>query len=179
MRIRVIVLVLVIGALASSAATAGVYLGWKSYSDFCAYESSKSSGALSIGLDYRMGLLQIVKLGLGLEYTWGDVDYDCIDCGDASFDHVGARAEAIVPIWKPSITEVYLGGGLSYNWLSGPTIDDCDMDDNRAGVHGLAGVKVSPPVLPVWFLLEGRYEWLGQDPQITVGGVYLGVGFGL
>ncbi len=178
MKIRVLALVLLIGAVACSTATAGVYAGWKSYSDVCQDEDSKAKGAASVGVDYRMGLLRIVKLGLGLEYSWGDIDYDCLLCEDTSFKHVGARAEAIVPIFSPSITEFYIGGGLSYNWFFDVSIGGCDVKDNSTGIHGLAGVKIAPPVLPVWFTVEGRYEWLGKDPQITVGGVHLGVGFG-
>ncbi len=178
MKIRVIALVLLIGAVACSAATAGVYVGWKSYSDFCQDEDSKAKGVTSVGLDYRMGLLPLVKLGVGLEYSWGDIDYDCLLCEDTSFKHVGARAEAIVPVFSPSITEFYIGGGLSYNWFFDVSLDDCDAGDNSTGIHGLAGVKIAPPVLPVWFTVEGRYEWLDKDPQITVGGVHLGVGFG-
>jgi len=184
MKLRVIILMLLIGAVASSAATAGVYLGWKSYSDFCQDADSKAKSAAALGFGYQMGLLQIVELGLALEYSWGDIDYDCLLCEeeyleDASFKHVAARVEAIVPIFKPSITEFYIGGGLSYNWFYDVSLDDCGTEENRTGIHGLGGVKISPPVLPVWFTVEGRYEWLGSDPQITVGGVYLGVGFGL
>ena len=179
MKLSVIVLMLLIVAVASSTATAGIYAGWKSYSDFCQGEDSKSDGAVAVGFGYQMGLLQIVELGLALEYSWGDIDYDCLLCEDTSFKHVGARAEAIVPIFKPSITEFYIGGGLSYNWFYDVSLDDCGTGENMTGIHGLGGVKISTPVLPVWFTVEGRYEWLGSDPQITVGGVYLGVGFGL
>lgn len=178
MRIRVFVIALMLCVAMSSAASAGVYLGWKSYSDFCQGHDSKSSGAMSVGLDYRMGLLKFVKLGLGVEYGWGDIDYDCTLCEDTSFKHVGARAEAIVPVFKPSITEIYVGGGLSYNWFYDVSIGECDAGDSRVGLHGLAGIKIAPPALPVWFTLEGRYEWLGNDPQITVAGAYLGVGLG-
>lgn len=179
MRRCVIILVLLLGAAACSTATAGVYVGWKSYGDFCQDADSKARGATAVGFDYRMGLLPIVILGLGLEYTWGDIEYDCLLCKDTSFKHVGARAEAIAPIFSPSITEFYIGGGLSYNQFFDVSLDNCDAGDSRTGVHGLAGVKVSPRALPVWFNIEGRYEWLGKDPQITVGGVYLGVGLGL
>ena len=179
MKIRVIVLVLLTVAVASSTATAGIYAGWKSYSDFCQDEDSKATGAAALGFGYQMGLLQIVELGAAVEYSWGDIDYDCLLCDDASFKHIAARAEAIIPLFKPSITEFYIGGGLSYNWFFDMSLDDCDTDDSRTGIHGLGGVKISPPVLPVWFTVEGRYEWLGSDPQITVGGVYLGVGLGI
>ncbi|MFC1800282.1 hypothetical protein ACFL2Z_05200 [Candidatus Eisenbacteria bacterium] len=179
MRLRVIVLMLLISAVASSTATAGVYAGWKSYSDFCKDEDSKAKGAAALGFGYQTGLLQIVKLRAALEYSWGDIDYDCLLCKDTSFKHVAARAEAIIPIFKPSITEFYIGGGLSYNWFYDVSLDDCGTDKDMTGIHGLGGVKIAPPVLPVWFTVEGRYEWLGSDPQITVGGVYLGVGSGL
>ena len=178
MKIRVVVLVFLISVFACSTASAGAYLGWKSYSDFCDDFDSKSKGAMTLGLDYRMGLLRFVKLGVGLEYSWGDIDYDCEDCDDTSFKQLGARAEAVLPVFSPSITEFYVGGGLSYNWFWDVSLEDCDAGGNRTGIHGLAGVKIAPPVLPVWFTVEGRYEWLGKDPQITVGGVYLGVGLG-
>ena len=184
MTLRVTILMLLIGAVASSTATAGVYLGWKSYGDFCQDADSEARSAAAFGFDYQLGLLQIADLGLALEYSWGDIDYDCllcedIDLEDASFKHVAARAEARIPIFKPSITEFYIGGGLSYNWFFDVSLDDCGTDEKMTGIHGLGGVKISPPVMPVWFTVEGRYEWLGSDPRITVGGVYLGVGFGL
>jgi hypothetical protein len=169
---------LLIGAVASSTATAGVYAGWKSYSDFCKDEDSNATGA-ALGFGYQTGLLQVVEIAAALEYSWGDIDYDCPLCDDASFKHVAARAEAIIPVFKPSITEFYIGGGISYNWFFDMSLDGCDTDESRSGIQGLGGVKISPPVMPVWFTVEGRYEWLGGEPGITVGGVYLGVGFGL
>jgi hypothetical protein len=178
MRIRLFVMALLLGAVMCSAASAGVYVGWKSYGDFCQAGDSKAGGAMSLGLDYRIGLLELAKLAVGLEYSWGDIDYDCPLCKDTSFKHLGARAEALVPVSKFSFTEIYVGGGLSYNWFFDVAIGECDAGDNRVGVHGLAGARVSPPMLPVWFTAEGRYEWLGKNPQITVAGVYLGVGLG-
>jgi hypothetical protein len=184
MKFRVIVLMLLAVSVATSTATAGVYLGWKSYSNFCNDADSKSKSAAALGLGYQMGLLRVVRLGLAAEYSWGDIDYDCPLCDeeyleDASFKQASVRAEAIVPLFKPSITEFYIGGGLSYNWFFDVSLDACGSDESRAGIHGLGGVKIAPPVLPVWFTVEGRYEWLGSDPQIKVGGVYLGVGFGI
>jgi hypothetical protein len=178
LKIVVFVSVLLISVSAVSPARAGAFLGWKSYSDVCTDMGAESKNAMTLGIDYRFGLLKFVKLAAGLDYSWGDIEADCPGCGDASFNHIAVRGGVDVPFWRPSMTEVYVGGGLSYNWVSDPSDIGCEGDNARAGAYGHLGVKISPPVLPVWFLVEGRYEGLSGEPAITVSSLMLGVGLG-
>jgi hypothetical protein len=172
-----IAVALVVLALACPAARAGLHLGWKSYTDLCEGEDGKSSGAMGLGLGHRLGL-GLFELGVGLEYSWGDVDYESLSLDDASFEHLTARADVVVPVLSPAITEIYIGGGVSYNYLWGVSTSFCDTGGPRAGIHLLAGVRISPPILPVWGSAEGRYERLSGDPGIVVSGIYIGVGLG-
>lgn len=88
------------------------------------------------------------------------------------------------------IAAFYLGGGLSYHYVSplagpdlivdaigsqdiktAPKIADKVEREGSFGYHGLAGVRVKPPIVPIAFRVEGKYTVTGIDTFERPGGI--------
>jgi hypothetical protein len=178
MKIAVSASIVVLALSACGWASTDVTFGWRSYSgDLCEDSKAEPTGAKTIGIGYRSGLLPVLDLAMGLDYSWGDIDTGRRGSEDASFKHVAVRAAGAVPVYSPSITEIYVGGGLSYNYLDAVSIA-CLDDDSRFGFFGLAGVKVKLPGIPLSAYVEGQVERLTGKPGITVSSFLLGAGIG-
>ena len=89
------------------------------------------------------------------------------------------------------IAALYLGGGLGYHLVapvagpklvvdaigtgsinSSPNFEDKVKREGSFGYHGLVGVRLKPPIIPLAFRLEGKYTVTGIDTFERPGGIF-------
>jgi opacity protein-like surface antigen len=110
-----------------------------------------------------LGFIPFIELEGSAEVGWKKKSFDISGTtGDLTLKDFSLNATAKykfnLPLIKP-----YVGAGLGWHWLtyslslsSGGTIE-VPVDENRLGYHGLVGVALKLPALPLEFFAEGRY----------------------
>ena len=111
-----------------------------------------------------LGFLPVIELEGSAEVAWKKKEFDIAGTtGDLTLRDFSLNVTAkykfnMMPVIKP-----YIGAGLGWHWLSyslslssGGTIE-VPVDENRLGYHGVAGVALKLPALPLEFFAEGRY----------------------
>ncbi len=141
----------------------------------------------TIGVFLKIGTLRIIHLEASVEYAWKKKEIVLKVPGeersikaDFSINDLSLNGTAkyifSFPVLKP-----YLGLGagihrLVYGLSSGANTGFMPDDQNRIGIHGVAGIVLSFPVLPLEFLAEARYtniQTTGKSTHYTtiLGGV--------
>jgi len=146
-----------------------------------------SSSALSknmtmIGGHLKIGTLPIIDFELALEYAWKkkeitpEVDFTISDLGVIG----SAKYHLGLPVIKP-----YVGAGLGLHRMV-YSVKGYDVQaaiperENKLGYHGLVGVRISPPMSPVEFFVEGRYTYITTENKSTkYSAIYAGGTFNL
>lgn len=110
-----------------------------------------------------IGFIPIIELEGSAEVAWKKKSFDILGTtGDLTLKDFSLNATAKykfpLPVIKP-----YIGAGLGWHWLSysvslssGSSIE-VPVDENRLGYHGLVGLALKLPALPLEFFAEGRY----------------------
>ena len=117
-----------------------------------------------VGGHVVLGFLPVIELEGSAEVAWKKKSFDIAGTtGDLTLRDFSLNVTAkykfnMMPVIKP-----YIGAGLGWHWLvysfslsSGSSID-VPVDENRLGYHGVAGVALKLPALPLEFFAEGRY----------------------
>jgi len=117
-----------------------------------------------------LGFLPIIELEGSAEVAWKKKEFAFFDSSIASFSksdltlrdfslNITAKYKFnFFPVVKP-----YVGAGLGWHWLVYTTSSDSKyiigvpVDENRLGYHGLVGLALKLPALPLEFFAEGRY----------------------
>lgn len=111
-----------------------------------------------------LGFIPVIELEGSAEMAWKKKSFDILGTtGDLTLRDFSLNVTAkykfnVMPVIKP-----YIGAGLGWHWLtyslslsSGASVD-VPVDENRLGYHGLVGVALKLPALPLEFFAEGRY----------------------
>ncbi|HVP37110.1 MAG TPA: outer membrane beta-barrel protein [Terriglobales bacterium] len=110
-----------------------------------------------------LGFIPIIELEGSAEMAWKKKSFDIEgNTGDLTLRDFSLNATVKYkfpfPVIKP-----YIGAGLGWHWLtysvslsSGSSIN-MPVDENRLGYHGLVGLALKLPALPLEFFAEGRY----------------------
>ena len=110
-----------------------------------------------------LGFIPVIELEGSAEVAWKKKSFDIAGTtGDLTLKDFSLNATAKYkfpfPVIKP-----YIGAGLGWHWLtysfslgSAGTVE-VPVDENRLGYHGLVGVALKLPALPLEFFAEGRY----------------------
>jgi len=111
-----------------------------------------------------LGFLPVIDLEGSAEMAWKKKSFTYgSSSGDLTLRDFSLNVTAkykfnMMPVIKP-----YIGAGLGWHWLSysfslssGGTVE-VPVDENRLGYHGVAGVALKLPALPLEFFAEGRY----------------------
>jgi len=148
-------------------------------------ESGDVGSSILYGAHIKVGTLPIVDVYLNVEYfskeefytysfTYGtpQVEYTRkIDFRDLSISVDGKFNLYSFPM---SPVAIYMGGGIGSHLLNTEIAEELPTkvpedygetfeffkDNGRFDIHGLVGVKVNPPVVPLEFFLEGRYAFI-------------------
>lgn len=144
--------------------------------------SALSKNMTMIGGHLKIGTLPIIDFELALEYAWKkkeitpDVDFTISDLGVIG----SAKYHLGLPVIKP-----YVGAGLGLHRMVyklegyGGSLVVPD-NESKLGYHGLAGVKIQPPMSPVEFFVEGRYTYITTENKSTkYSAIYAGGTFNL
>jgi len=144
--------------------------------------SALSKNMTMIGGHLKIGTLPIIDFELALEYAWkkkeitSDVDFTISDLGVIG----SAKYHLGFPVIKP-----YVGAGLGLHRMVyklegyGGSLVVPD-NESKLGYHGLAGVKIQPPMSPVEFFVEGRYTYITTENKSTkYSAIYAGGTFNL
>ncbi len=119
------------------------------------------------------------------------------ESGDVYFGRIGAYATVRRDILSLPMFGLYLGGGLGYHLVApvagpdaivaaygdregaaaDPTATEPDLEsivdrEGTLGWHGVFGVRVKPPVVPIAIGIEGKYTATGQDDFEKPGNVF-------
>jgi len=137
-----------------------------------------------------LGFIPVIELEGSAEVAWKKKSYDFAGTtGDLTLKDFSLNATAKYKLPFPVI-KPYIGAGLGWHWLSysfslssGGMIE-VPVDENRLGYHGLVGVGLKLPALPLEFFAEGRYTHImtkqeefdtkGTHYTTILGGVTLG-----
>jgi len=144
--------------------------------------SSLSKNMTMIGGHLKIGTLPVIDFELALEYAWKkkeitpEIDFTISDLGIIG----SAKYHFGFPLIKP-----YVGAGLGLHRLVykfegyGGSLVVPD-NESKLGYHGLAGVKIQPPMSPVEFFAEGRYTYISTENKSTkYSAIYAGGTFNL
>jgi opacity protein-like surface antigen len=144
--------------------------------------SALSKNMTMIGGHLKIGTLPVIDFELALEYAWKKkeitpgVDFTISDLGVIG----SAKYHLDFPLIKP-----YVGAGLGLHRLAyklqgyGGTLI-LPGNESKTGYHGLAGVKIHPPLSPVEFFAEGRYTYISTENKSTkYSAIYAGGTFNL
>lgn len=131
--------------------------------------SELSKNMTMIGGHLKIGTLPVIDFELALEYAWKKkemtpgVDFTISDLGVIG----SAKYHLDFPLIKP-----YVGAGLGLHRMvyklqgyGGTAI--VPANESKTGYHGLAGVKIQPPMSPVEFFAEGRYTYITTENKST------------
>ena len=151
------------------------------------FKSGDVGSSVFYGGHFKVGTLPIVDLYLNVDYFSKDGFYTYkfqygdpknpetytrkIDFRDLSISVDGKFNIYSLPA---SPVAVYLGGGIGTHLLNTEIAEELPTevpedfeetfeffkDNGRVDIHGLLGVKVNPPVVPLEFFLEGRYAFI-------------------
>ena len=151
------------------------------------FESGNVGSSIQYGGHIKVGTLPIIDLYLNVDYfskkefytysfEYGDpknpVEYTRkIDFRDLSISLDGKFNIYSLPA---SPVAIYLGGGLGSHLLNTEIAEELPTevpedyeetfkffkDNGRVDIHGILGVKVNPPVVPLEFFLEGRFAFI-------------------
>lgn len=117
-----------------------------------------------VGGHVVLGFLPVIDLEGSAEMAWKKKSFsNGSSSGDLTLRDFSLNVTAkykfnMMPVIKP-----YIGAGLGWHWLtyslslsSGASVD-VPVDENRLGYHGLVGLALKLPALPLEFFAEGRY----------------------
>jgi len=144
--------------------------------------SSLSKNMTMIGGHLKIGTLPIIDFELALEYAWKKKEIiPGVDFTISDFGVIGsAKYHLGFPVIKP-----YVGAGLGlhrmvYSFKGHDVQGAIPERENKLGYHGLVGVKISPPMSPVEFFVEGRYTYITTENKSTkYSAIYAGGTFNL
>ncbi len=116
-----------------------------------------------VGGHVVIGFIPIIKLEGSAEVAWKKKSFDIGGItGDLTLKDFSLNATAKYEFGLP-VLRPYIGAGLGWHWLSYSfsmssvgTIE-VPVDENRLGYHGLVGLALKLPGLPLEFFAEGRY----------------------
>ncbi len=126
-----------------------------------------------VGVHLKIGTLRIIQLEGSLEYAWKKkqivVDQDVktdFSINDLSFNAT-AKYMFSFPVIKP-----YLGAGvgihrLAYGISNHNLTVPIPQDQSQMGWHGVGGLLLSPPAVPLEFFVEARYTNIPTKDKAT------------
>jgi len=144
--------------------------------------SALSKNMTMIGGHLKIGTLPIIDFELALEYAWKKKEIvSGVNFTISDFGVIGsAKYHLGFPVIKP-----YVGAGLGLHRMVyklegyGGSLVVPD-NESKLGYHGLAGVKIQPPMSPVEFFAEGRYTYITTENKSTkYSAIYAGGTFNL
>lgn len=151
------------------------------------FESGDVGSSIQYGGHVKVGTLPLVDLYLNVDYfskkefytysfEYGDPKNPVEYTRKIDFRDLSISLDGKVNLYSPPLSPValYVGGGIGSHLLNTeiaeelPTEVPTDFqetfdffkDNGRFDIHGLVGVKVNPPVMPLEFYLEGRFALL-------------------
>ena len=126
-----------------------------------------------VGVHLKIGTLRIIQLEGSLEYAWKKkqivVDPDIktdFSINDLSFNAT-AKYMLSFPVIKP-----YVGAGvgihrLAYGISNHSYTVYIPEDQSQMGWHGVGGLVLSPPAVPLEFFVEARYTHIPTKEKVT------------
>ena len=127
----------------------------------------------TVGVHIKIGTLRIIHLEASVEYAWKKkkIVLDKEIKAEFSINDLSLNGTAkyilSFPVLKP-----YLGAGVGIHRLAYGISNDTysiyiPEDQNRMGVHGVAGILLSLPAFPLEFLAEARYTSIRTKDKST------------
>jgi len=127
-----------------------------------------------VGAHLNIGTLPMIDFDVAIEYAWKNFtlyqDFD-LKISDLSINATGYYKILPTPLVTP-----YVGAGLGTHTLTysldytGTATLIMPADPEKAtklGYHGLAGVKLHPPMFPLEFFAQYRYTYINTDESAT------------
>lgn len=135
-----------------------------------------------LGAHVDVGFIPVVDVKVSGEYAW-KTEKDFVPGVDLTYGDFSVNGTVTYPFPLP-VVKPYVGLGLGlhrlvYAW-DGTYTGILPDDQTKMSWHGLAGVSLGFPALPVSFFLEARYTSLQTEPDHTnfttiLGGVTFGL----
>jgi hypothetical protein len=142
-----------------------------------------------LGVHINASTLPIIDLELAAEYFEKDFDYalPVIGATTLTFRDLAVRATVKYGVFAPPLSPVavYIGAGAGMDFLNTAYPEDISLTDDqkenlledaaKISYHGLAGVKLSLPVVPFMIFAEGRYAMIQADETLKNLSIYGGL----
>lgn len=177
-------------------------------------ESGDVGSSFQFGGHIKFGALPIVDLYLNVDYFSKDDFYvynyyvpgisEPVYTQTVDFRDLYVSVDAKLNIYSlpASPVALYLGGGIGSHLLNTELVERVSdtneaptnlqsavkffEDNGRVDIHGLFGVKVNPPVVPLEFFLEGRFAFIktqdkdkGRQDDLQALSILAGMSFNL
>jgi len=132
----------------------------------------------TVGVHLKIGTLPIIQLEASVEYAWKKKEIfltmpplERLDKADFSINDLSLNGTAKY-IFSFPVVKPYIGAGIGIHRLAYGISNDAysiyiPEDQNRMGVHGVAGILLSPPAFPLEFLAEARYTSIQTKDKST------------
>ena len=151
------------------------------------FESGDVGSSIQYGGHVKVGTLPMIDLYLNVDYfskkefytysfEYGDPKNPVKYTRKIDFQDLSISLDGKVNLYSFPLSPVaiYVGGGIGSHLLNTEIAEelptkvpedfeetfDFFKDNGRFDIHGLAGVKVNPPVVPLEFFLEGRFAFI-------------------
>jgi hypothetical protein len=126
-----------------------------------------------IGVHLKINTLPMLKLEAALEYAWKEMEI-YMD-SKLKVSNLGITGTAFYNIFPAPVITPYVGIGagmytMTYTYDQGadaPAVTFPVDNETKLGFHGVAGVRLHPPMFPLEFFARYRYTYISTKEEPT------------